>query len=304
MTEKRKRRFGDRKDGYRLKNLADIQIIMPYALPNRTDNEAVLNESLEFEKALEFIKSKNENRQHENFKYTIFHFLTAAIAKTIYFRPKMNWFIKGHRFYERNEISFSFVVKKQFEDTSHEALAKVVAPSEGEGSLIDGIYEQVRSQVFTVRKTEKIDETTKKMGVYGKLPRWLLRFVVHCVNVFDYHGWLPTSFTKDDPYFSTVFMSNLGSIKMNANYHHLANYGTNSVFIIIGEMKKKPVFKDDGTFEMKNMVDISLTIDERIGDGVYFAKSIKLLRYIIANPQLVDLPIESPVDCDLNLYNK
>ena len=36
--------------------------------------------------------------------------------------------------------------------------------------------------------------------------------------------------------------------------------------------------------------------DERIADGVYFAKSVQLLRTLLANPELLELPIQTPVD--------
>lgn len=94
----------------------------------------------------------------------------------------------------------------------------------------------------------------------------------------DYHGWVPTWLTKDDPYNSSVFISNLGSIKMHASYHHLTNWGTNSLFAIIDEKHLHPFFNADGSYEMREALRLGLTVDERIADGVYFAKSITLLK--------------------------
>lgn len=304
MPEKKKKCFTDRKDGRRIKDLDDMHVVIPYILPNRTDNEAVMGECIEIENALNYIKEKNEKLPDGEFKYTLFHLITAALAKTIYLRPKMNYFIQGHRFFERNEISFSFVIKKRFEDTSHEALAKVVAQKGLDTSIIDQIYGKIKEEVFSVRKKKATDETTKKMNKYKKLPRFLLKAVCSIVKFLDYHGWLPSSFTKYDPYFSSVFISNLGSIKLNANYHHLVNYGTNSIFLIIGEKKKCPIYIDDNNFVLKDCVSICFTIDERIADGVYFAKSIKLFKHIIANPSILDEKLETEVDCDLSLSNK
>ena len=113
--------------------------------------------------------------------------------------------------------------------------------------------------------------------------------------MLDYLGWTPESLMKDDPYYTTVFLTNLGSIKMDANYHHLANYGTNSIFGIIGEKKKRPFYNDDGSYEMKDSVNVSLTIDERIADGVYFAKSLKLIKAILERPEVLDEPYDAEV---------
>jgi pyruvate/2-oxoglutarate dehydrogenase complex dihydrolipoamide acyltransferase (E2) component len=112
----------------------------------------------------------------------------------------------------------------------------------------------------------------------------------------DYHGCYPASLMKDDPYFSSAFVSNLGSIKMHASYHHLANWGTNSFFMIIGEKKKRPFELEDGTVELRESIPLGLTIDERIADGLYFMNSIKLFRHLISNPELLDLPIKTEVD--------
>lgn len=301
MDKKRKRRFGDRKDGYRLRDIDSIHAIMPYVLPNRTDNETVTNFSVDFENALEYIAQKNATLGEGEYRYTLFHFVLAVLSKTILFRPALNYFIKGRRMYERNEISFSFVVKKQFEDNSYESLAKFVVDTESNVSIIDQVYESVKKQVYSTRREHKIDKSTQKMDIVKKLPRFVIKSFVGFVNWFDYHGWLPTSFTKDDPYFSSVFLSNLGSIQMSATYHHLTNYGTNSFFALIGELKKHPVFNDDGTFELRRMLSFGLTIDERIADGVYFSKSIKYFKHLIANPHLLDLPVFEPIDVNLKL---
>ena len=72
--------------------------------------------------------------------------------------------------------------------------------------------------------------------------------------------------------------SNLGSIKTNSVYHHLNEYGTNSVVITIGTIREE---------KGKKIVDITATLDERIADGFYFAKSIQLAEYIAKNPELL-----------------
>ena len=47
---------------------------------------------------------------------------------------------------------------------------------------------------------------------------------------------------------------------------------------------------------MKEPLDIGLTIDERIADGYYYAKTIKLLKHLLQNPELLERPASEPVD--------
>ncbi len=47
---------------------------------------------------------------------------------------------------------------------------------------------------------------------------------------------------------------------------------------------------------MKNVLKLGVTVDERIADGVYFAKTIKIMQKLLANPELLELPVETPVE--------
>ena len=47
---------------------------------------------------------------------------------------------------------------------------------------------------------------------------------------------------------------------------------------------------------MKEALKLSLTIDERIADGFYFANSIKILLKIFENPELIEKPINEPIE--------
>ena len=293
METNRKRRYGDRKDAYLVRNLDSMHKFTPYLLPNRCDNEAVMSELIELDAVNKYVAKKNES--NPNFKYTLFHVLCAATVKTIALRPKLNWFVQGHRVYERKALSISFVVKKKFQDDSYEALAILDIDRQG-GSPVDQIHDKVEKFVTAVRKHDMTDGTTDVMDTVTKLPRWLVRIIVGILMWLDYHGWVPSGLTKDDPYNSSVFVSNLGSIKMHASYHHLTNWGTNSLFVIIDEKHMHPFFDENGSVTMKEALRLGLTVDERIADGVYFANSVRLLKKLLSEPELLDLPIDTPVE--------
>ena len=95
---------------------------------------------------------------------------------------------------------------------------------------------------------------------------------------------------------SSALLTNLGSIKLKSGYHHLTNWGTCSIFCVVGERKNNPFFNQDGTFEMRDSVDLGLTIDERIADGYYYAKTVRLFKTLLENPELLELPLSEPVE--------
>ena len=282
---KMKKARGDRKDAKRLRGQDAMHVFTPYLLPRRTDNEAFVTEDIDLTAINAFLAEKNSS--NPAYKYTIFHVVVAALAKTIYQRPKMNRFIQGHRLYERNDILLSFVAKRIFADDGEEALILLKCDKD---STIDSIHDEICTRVSKTRKEGTVDDTTQIMNMLARLPRFLLRFIVRTLNFLEYHDWLPDFLRYADPYHSTVFVSNLGSIKLNSGYHHLTNWGTTSLFVVIGEKHFAPVYAADGSFQVREVLPLGITLDERIADGYYYAKSIQLFKHYLLNPQLLDLP--------------
>ena len=289
--EKKKRRWGDRKDGVLLRDLDGMHFITPLIYPNRCDNEAYIRETIDLTNMNAYLKKKNETETE--FPYTMFHLIVAALVKTITLRPKMNRFIANKTMYQRNEVSAAFTVKKEFSDDGGEALAYI--HSKGTDT-IDTIHDEIFRQISICRSSDEVDKGTQSLNAVQSLPGFLVQAVGGIARFLDRHGWMPQSVIAGDPYYSSVVLTNLGSIKLHAGYHHLTNWGTTSVFCAIGEIKKRPFFNDDGTFEMKPSIDLGLTIDERIADGYYYAKTVRLLKTLLENPQLLDKPLQEEVD--------
>ena len=117
--ETQKRRRGDRRDGRLLRELDSLHFITGIIYPNRCDNEAYISERIDLTPVKEYIARRNETET--DFPYTYFHLVLTALVKTITLRPKMNRFIVNGNFFQRNEVTASFVVKKQFSDKGAEA---------------------------------------------------------------------------------------------------------------------------------------------------------------------------------------
>ena len=294
QVKKSKKRRGDRRDGRLVREADSMHKFAGFLLPNRCDNEAVMSELVDMSAVEEFVKKKNADSP--DFKYTMFHIICAAVAKVLYDRPKMNYFYAGNRLYERNEISFSFVVKRQFVDSSSEALAIIKLDKESDASPLEQVYGKVKKCVTHVGGEKKTDGTTDIISVLVKSPRPIMKFIISVLNFLENRDWLPRDLVEFDPYHSSVFISNTGSIGLSAQYHHLTNWGTNSFFILVGEKHLHPVYDENGNVTMKNALELGLTIDERIADGVYFAKSIKLLRKLLQNPELLELPLQTEIE--------
>ena len=291
MADKIKRKWGDRKDGRLLNESRGLQCIMPHLMNNRTDAEVFLSDRFDVTELLKFMDEKNKEIEAAggDYKITMFHCIVAGVTKMIMERPMLNRFVQGRRIYERNNISLSFVAKRRFTDHAEEALM-VLVPKED-----DTINEIAKKIVGDVRETRKSEVANGGidglMTTLSKLPMPILAFIVWVIKVLDFWGHNLDAITEGDPNYTTVLLSNLGSIKCPAVYHHLNNYGTNSIMITIGTIHKEELIMPDGSKQIRDVVDFGATLDERIGDGFYFARSLKLIKHIFANPQLLDRPL-------------
>lgn len=289
-VEKAKRRWGDRKDGTLLRDLDSMHFIVPLLYPNRCDNEAFISERIDLTNLNAYLEKKNQG--DPKYPLKLFYTIVAAAGKACLLRPKMNRFIANKNMYQRNELTAAFVVKKEFSDSGAEALAKLRFEA---GDTIDSIKDKIVAQI-TSGRSEKADSSTESMDMFNRMPRFLSKFIVWVVTRLDIHGWVPSSLIETDPYYCTVVLTNLGSIKLHAGYHHLTNWGTNSVFVIVGEKKKRPFFDEEGNCEMRDSIDLGLTVDERIADGYYFSKTVRLLKKLLENPELLEQTLETEVD--------
>ncbi len=291
---KRKRRWGDRRDGRWVREVTGLQCIMSNLMPNRTDCEVCLQYKIDATELVKYLEEKNA--AHPEYKTTLFHCILAAVSKMVYERPFLNRFIQGRRTYERYEISLGFVAKRRFADGAEESLMVLTPKAEDD---LDTISRKIVGDTTEMRKSETanggLDST---LDVFAKIPRLLLMFVIRCIRWLDFWGLVPKSLTEGDPNFTSVFLSNLGSIKCPSVYHHLNNYGTNSFMVTIGTLHKEEILMEDGHKEIRDVIDVGATIDERIGDGFYFARSLKLLKHICDNPELLEKPLSEPSGFD------
>ena len=128
------------KDRRRVKGSAMARLLYDF-VPNRVDATVYMNHKIdvtEFVKFMKKIKKDNPN-------VTMFHGLVTMLGKTIYSRPKMNYFVQDRKLYEHTDVSITFVAKEKFEDESIELQTTVkVKPEDTLYDISDFIYNQVK----------------------------------------------------------------------------------------------------------------------------------------------------------------
>ena len=289
MTQ-RKRRFGDRYDGRKLRSLDPFYKIIPYIMKTRIDAQNYFEEKIEISNTEAFIIRK---RRETGERISFLHVIIAAMVRTISQKPGVNRFVAGQKIFARNEISISFVLKKEFNEESPETTLKV--KFNAADSFMD-IVRKVNTAIEENRKPDTKNDTDKLAKLIMAIPGQLVRFLVWVLRSLDYIGLMPKIINRLSPFHTSVFITDLGSIGIQPVYHHLYDFGTTSLFVAFGIKMKEKVINSDNEITNKKYVRVCVVTDERIVDGHYFATAFKLYRNLIKRPEVLDQPPEKVYD--------
>jgi len=281
--------IGGRSDGVRLRKISSFRKMFPYMMRTRIESMIYHSQRLRVGGTLAWLERANAGRED---KITFFHVVLAACVRTLALRPEANRFVAGRRIYQRKAIELSFVVKREMTEQAGETTVKIAFDPR---STIADVAARVREVVAGTRKRDSSrDEGTA--DIMAKLPRCLCRLGFAAVRTLDFYGLLPASFIKGDALYTGVFLANLGSIGLDTVLHHMYEWGNAVFFIVVGRRKKEPVAGADGRLEIQDVVDMTISLDERITDGFYYSNTIRLLSHLIENPAELEAPPESVPD--------
>ena len=280
-----------RKDARRVKHLGGMEQLMIDLKPSRADSDVFLKDDFDVTDMVSFVdKAKKEGKE-----YTYFHAFVTAVAKTIYNRPKLNYFIANRHVYEHNDVVISFVAKVSFEDQAEEVM--LLIPIDVDDN-IESICKKIKEKVRAIRehKVEK-EGANSAIDTLGKLPNIIRVPLVGLLKWMDYKGILPASLMKDNLYYSSTIVTDVGTFGCSAIYHNITDFGACSSILAMGAIKDKEVLID-GKSKKRKVVDLGLNLDERIADGFYFIKSAKYLEYFLSHPETLEEPVSKRYEID------
>ena len=277
-----KKRLGDRRDARKVRGLDGVHNIILDFKPRRCDADVYINQKLDVTNLIKYMDKLKKKFPDKHITY--FHAFVTAIGKLFYNKPYLNRFVANRTYYVHDDVKVAFVAKTEFTDDAQELLCVLKVE---ENDNIFSISDNITDRVTKIRHNTKSD-TNDIVDVVGKLPKCIRVPLLGVLKWFDKHGWLPKSMTNDNIYYSSVIVSNLGSIDCGSIYHNLTNFGTSSMLATMGKIHKEKVVDEKGKEELRDICDFGINCDERIADGLYFAKSLALLQYIFNNPETLE----------------
>ena len=273
-----------RPDGTRVRDLTAIMQALPYVMPKRYDAQNWAEEYLDEDAIRDYIRAK----RREGRSVTHMSLLVSAYYRAVLKNPKINYFVMNRRIYKRNHFCFSFVILKTRADgTPDETSLKVYLEPE---DTVFTVNEKIKRAIAANEKTEQSNSTDHFARFMFSVPG-LPRFVVGLAYFLDRHGLLPRKVIDLSPFHTSLFITNLASIKTSFIHHHCYEFGTTSVFVCMG----KPVPNYMAGDLSRKMMPLGIVMDERICTGYEYAAFCHDFRRIIGKPEVLTAPFNTPV---------
>ncbi len=260
-----------------LERVHPFRRILLYLLPTRNEAVVYFDAYADAEKLVAFL----DRQKRENTGADMTHATIAAANIALASTPKMNRFVVGRRLYMRNARWLSFSMKRKRLD--REASISTVKLQMLDGETFPALVARMNGGIGEERSGKKT-RTDKEIDVFNLLPRPLLRGGAALLRTLDYYNLLPKWYIDGDPLFTSIFIANLGSLGMGPGYHHLFEYGTCPLFIMIGKLEDRVVARD-GQVVIRPMLHVRFTYEERIEDGLNARFGIDKFIEVLEDPE-------------------
>lgn len=279
-----------RSDGYLLKDLKPFEKIIPYVMEKRSDAQNFSKQIFPAESIDKYILEKKQN----GYNFSYMHVFIAAYVRVIAERPQLNRFVMNNQIYQRNKIYVSMAVKRSLRDDGEETTVKFEFT--GKETIFE-IAEIIDKDIAKALSYSEDNDTDKLAEIVMSMPGFVKKLLVRTLKAMDKYNLLPKSIIDASPFHTTMFFTYLKSIDTQYIYHHLYDFGTTGLFAALGKTVKLPIVENDQVV-VKKCCEIGYTMDERICDGVYYARSFKLFEKYINNPRLLESELIQKVPKD------
>lgn len=263
--------FGRRPDGTLVRDAPAVRRFMQLLTTRRNEALVYFRQDVDVEAALAFLDERNRDRPRER-RITLFHLLLRALANTLHQRPRLNRFTAGGRLWQRHAVDITFSAKKAFDDDSPIITVKKRFPAD---EPLEEMVDRLHAELSASRGGRR-SASDAEVDLLLKLPPFAVRGLLALARGADALGLLPAGMIAGDPLYTSAFVANLGSVGLDAGYHHLWQWGNCPVFCVLGRVHPGP----DG----RRRVTLKYSYDERVEDGLYCARGLELLKGYLEKP--------------------
>jgi len=250
--------------------------ILLHLTPDRDHAAVFFSQTIDLTRTLPWIE---EHEAATGRRVGILALFVAAAGRMLHERPRLNRYASGWRIFQRDGVYVTVSTKKALTDGAHVVMLKIpILP----GDDPDAVAGRIVGAVGEGRSGRELPVEREVSG-FLHIPAFVLSALVRILLWFDRRHWLPGFFVDPDPMFTSLVVANIGSVGLDAAYHHLYEYGNCPFFAVIGKIQDAPVVVD-GRVEVHPTVEIRYTFDERIEDGLACAIALAGARELVEDP--------------------
>ena len=268
-----------RSDGVLVTNQDPIMKIMPYIMFDRID---ALNKNFE---EVDCAVLDRYIKEYTASELSYMHILIAAFVRTMHRFPQLNRFVVNGRLYQRKDITVCFNVHRSLRGETAETVVKLHFDGSETLAQVAERLDAAIAENTKLGESNDVDEITRiLMGI----PNFMYKPSIRLLMWMDRHNILPKDIIEASPCHTSFYLTNLKSLGIGTVLHHIYNFGTCSQFISMGKERYLPVVDGKDHITIKKMLQLGLTTDERICDGLYFARAVRYLKKLLAHPDMLE----------------
>lgn len=273
-----------RSDGYRVKTNDAMYELVPYIMPYRYD----ASNSVTVDIDLELLQDYTRKCRKKGIAMNHMSIIIAGALRLYSQNPYLNRFCMNRKIYARNHFCVSFVTLQP--GKTSDTVTKLYF------NLDDDIFtvnEKVQKAIEKTQEADSQNSLDKLMASLLRIP-FLVGGAVGFLKFLDKYFTLPFAVVDASPFHTSLFVTNLASIRTNTIHHHLYEFGTTGIFISMGQPVKK-LMKNGETIEERKVMELGIVTDERIANGHYYGRCFKELNRYYKNPELLEQKPETVV---------
>lgn len=271
-----------RADGKRVKHLKPFFEIIPYIMNKRVDSQNYITQEVDIDGIREYI---NQNRG-SGAGISHLSIVIAAFFKTAREYEQLNYFVVNKKIYRRNHFCISFVALKNDggDEVTEQTVVKIFLE---DGDNIFTISKKVNDAVEANKDIKGSNATDKLLSRLMHFPG-LATFSVGLIKVLDRFGLLPRTVIDASPFHTSLFITNMASLRSKPIYHHIYEFGTTSIFVALGQNEKRLTLQKDGSVAEKTIMPLGIVTDERIASGHYYTSAFRKMEKYLKDPKLLE----------------
>ncbi len=287
MSEKnntRRRRFGDRYEGRRLRSLSPMTYVAPYIMVNRNGSTNLIQDKVAIDELETYIAEK----RREGLKgFGMMYVFVAAYIRAVSQYPGINRFLSGQKIYARKNIQIIIDIKKSMNLNAQNTDIKLEFSPD---ATVYDVYDKFTKAFEENRTDEEVNSFDTAARVFKFIPGLLLKFTVWFLKLLDYFGLLPKFLIDLSPFHGSLFITSMGSLGIPPVFHHLYDFGNIPMFLSFGAKRTEVFINRDGDADERKVIDYTFVTDERICDGHYYAVALKCMKEALKHPKTLDEP--------------